>query len=49
MKPSEFKISISVESYDEKTAKNDRDCYVAVKRSFQAINKISIPNFHGTN
>jgi len=29
MKPSEFKILISVESYDEKTAENYRNCYVA--------------------
>ena len=27
MKPSEFKISISVENYDEKNAENDRNCY----------------------
>ena len=32
MKPSEFKISISVESYDENTAENDRNCYVVEKR-----------------
>ena len=31
MKPSEFKISISVESNDEKTFENDRNCYVAEK------------------
>ena len=28
MKSSETKISISVESYDEKTAENDRNSYV---------------------
>ena len=28
MEPSEFKISISVESYDGKTAENYRNCYV---------------------
>ena len=33
MKPSEFKISISVETYDEKTTENDRNCYVAEKRT----------------
>ena len=32
MKPSEFKISISVKSYDEKPAENYRNCYVAEKR-----------------
>ena len=31
MKPSEFQISISDESYDEKTAENYRKCYVAEK------------------
>ena len=32
MKLLELKISISVESYDEKTAENYRNCYVAEKR-----------------
>ena len=32
MKPSELEFSISVESYDEKTAENYRNCYVAEKR-----------------
>ena len=32
-----IKIYISVESYDEKTAENNRNCYVAEKRSFQTI------------
>ena len=32
MKPSEFKISILVESYNEKTAENYRNDYVAEKR-----------------
>ena len=40
MKSSESKISISVESYDEITAENDRNCYVA-KRS-----KVSKPSKH---
>ena len=31
MKPSELKISISVESYDEKTAGNYRNCFVVEK------------------
>ena len=31
MKPSELKISISVKSYDENTAENDRNRYVAKK------------------
>ena len=29
MKPSEFKIFISVESYDEQTVENYRNCYAA--------------------
>ena len=41
MKPSEFKISISVQSYDEKTAENYRNYYVAQKvYSFQTIEDI---------
>ena len=31
MEPSEFKISFSVKSYDEKTAKNYWNCYVDEK------------------
>ena len=31
MKPSVSKISISVESYDEKTAENDRNGYITEK------------------
>jgi len=31
MKLSDFKISISVENYDEKTAENYRNCYIAEK------------------
>ena len=46
---SEFKMSISVESYDEKTTENDRNCYVAEKRIVSKISKISIPNFDITN
>ena len=45
MKLSEFKFSISVETYDEKTAENDRNCYFADKaHSFQTITDIS-PKF----
>ena len=44
MKSSELKISISVESYDEKTAENYRDCYVAEKRIVSKLSKISMPN-----
>ena len=39
MKPSEFKIFISVESYDEKIAENYRNCYVAEKRLDEATHK----------
>ena len=44
MKPSGFEISISVESYNEKTAENYRNCYVAEKRIISKQSKISIPN-----
>ena len=48
MGSSDFKISISVESNDEQTAKNDRNCYVAEKRKISKP-KISIPNFDSMN
>ena len=49
MKPSEFKIVLSVESYDENTAGNYRNCYVAEKHIVSILSKISIPNFDSTN
>ena len=50
MKPSEFKIFISVESYNEKKyAKNYRNYYVVEKRIVSKLSKISIPNFDSTN
>ena len=49
MKPSEFKISISIESYDEKTAGNYRNSYVAEKRIVSKLSEISIPNIDSTN
>ena len=42
MKPSEFKISISVESYDEKNAENYRNYYVAEKHIVSKLSEISI-------
>ena len=44
MKPSEFKVSISVECYDEKTAENYQNCYVVEKRivSKQIIKDIDL-------
>ena len=45
-----IKISILVESYDEKTAENYRNCYVAAeKRIVLKLSKIFIPNFFRTN
>ena len=38
-------ISISVESYDEKTAGNYRNCYAAEKRLVFKLLKILILNF----
>ena len=49
MESSEFKISISVESYDEKTTENYRNCYVAEERIIFKLSKILIPNFSSTN
>ena len=39
MKPSEFRISISVENYDVKTAENYRNCYVDEKRIVSKVSK----------
>ena len=44
-----FKISLSVESYDEKSAKNGQNCYVAEKRIVSKLSKISIKNFDSIN
>ena len=49
MKPSKFTISISVESYDEKTAKNYRNCYVAGMLIVFKQPKKSIPIIYSTN
>ena len=49
MKSSEFKISMLVESYDEKTAENDRNYYVAERLIISKLSKILIPYFDGTN
>ena len=49
MKPSEFKISISVETYDEKTAENYRNGYGAEKRIVSKLSKIAIQNLNSTN
>ena len=38
MKPSDYKISLSVEGYDEKTAENYQNCYIA--ESFKIITDI---------
>ena len=49
MKPSEFNISISVDSNDEKTAENYRNSYVAGKCIVSKLSKISIPNLDNTD
>ena len=49
-KPSEVKISISVESYDKKTAEKYRTCYIAEKHIVsKLLSEISISNFDSTN
>ena len=45
MEPSAFKISVSVESYDEKTAENYQNYYVAEKPIVFKLSKIPIPNY----
>ena len=50
MKSSEFKISLSIESYDKKKyAENHRNCFDVEKRIVSKITKISIPNVDSTN
>ena len=49
MQPSEFEISLSVNSYEEKTAENYRNCFVAEKRMVSKLSKISILNFSVQN
>ena len=49
MKPSEFKIPISVESYYDKTAKNYQYGYVGEKRIISKLLKVSIPKFQQHN
>ena len=44
MRSSELKISIPVESYDEKTTENYRYCYIAEKRIISKLSKIWMPN-----
>ena len=43
MGPSDFEITISVESFDEKTAENDQNCYVAEMCMILKQSKISMP------
>ena len=49
MQKSEFKISISVGSYDEKTALSNRNCWLMEKPIVFKLSKISITNFNSTN
>ena len=49
MKPSQFKIYISVAGYDEKTAENYQKGYIAEKRMVSKLSIISILNFDGKN
>ena len=43
------KISISVDSYDKKTAENYRNCYVAEERIISKLSKISIKEIEDLN
>ena len=49
MKPTELKISLSVESYNERTVENYRNCYIAENRIDSTLSKILIPDFNNTN
>ena len=49
MEPSDFKVSVSVESYDEKTAENYQDCYNAEKPIISKLSMISISSFDRKN
>ena len=49
MKPSEFKISIPVESYDEKTNENYRNCYASEKRIRDIDSKFFIAQIEDFN
>ena len=49
IKPLEFKVSISINSYDEKTTGNYWNCYVVENCLVYKLTKISIPNFDSTN
>ena len=46
METSEFKISISVKSYDEKNSENDRNIYDAEKRLISKLLKTLILNLN---
>ena len=48
-KKKQFKISFSVEIYDEKTAENDQNCNVTEKLIVSKLSEISILNFSNTN
>ena len=48
MKPAELKISIAVESYDEETAANYWNCYVAEKQIVSKLSKILIQKFNNS-
>ena len=45
MKTSEFKLSISVQSYDENTVENDLSCNVAEKHIVSKLSKDIDPKF----
>ena len=49
MEPSEFKISISVKCYNEKTTENYRNSYIAEKPIVFQLSKRLVPNFDSTN
>ena len=44
-----IKISLSVKSYNKKTAENYQNCYDAEKCIVSTLSKISISNLNSTN
>ena len=46
IKPSEYEISLSVKSYDEKNVENYQNYYIIEKSIVSKLSKISIPNLN---
>ena len=49
MKQSEFKIFISIKSYDDKTAENYRNYYIAENRIVSKLSNVKTQNYEDLN